>query len=442
LGTGTPLWKQSWLSSDRAVPRLIARPVRTFLNTEAAGGVVLLAATVVALLWVNLPTGDTYESLWRTQLRFSLGGFELAEDLRHWVNDALMTVFFFVVGLEIKRELVLGELNSVRKAALPALAAVGGMVVPAGIYLLLNADGPARIGWGIPMATDIAFAVGVLALLSDRVPSGLKVFLLSLAIVDDLGAIIVIAVFYAGGIHVGWLTSAAAALVVILILRHLRVFWVPVYVVLGSIVWLATFESGVHATIAGVVLGLLTPAHPTDQRGLADVFEHASALSEETDAESLRATVLQAQEVVSVAERLEHSLHPWTSYVIIPLFALANAGLIVSLDALREAASSRVTLGIVAGLVLGKLVGVSGMSLLAIRLRLGEAPDGVGWRHLVGGAAVAGVGFTVSLFIAGLAFPDPNLARAAKMGILAGSLIAGSVGAAVLGTGHRLRIQK
>ena len=442
MGTGTPLWKQSWLSSDRAVPRLIARPVRTFLNTEAAGGVVLLAATVVALLWVNLPTGDTYESLWRTQLRFSLGGFELAEDLRHWVNDALMTIFFFVVGLEIKRELVLGELNSVRKAALPALAAVGGMVVPAGIYLLLNADGPARIGWGIPMATDIAFAVGVLALLGDRVPSGLKVFLLSLAIVDDLGAIIVIAVFYAGGIHVGWLTSAAAALVVILILRRLRVFWVPVYVVLGGVVWLATFESGVHATIAGVVLGLLTPAHPTDQRGLADVFEHASALSEETDAESLRATVLQAQEVVSVAERLEHSLHPWTSYVIIPLFALANAGLIVSLDALREAASSRVTLGIVAGLVLGKLVGVSGMSLLAIRLRLGEAPDGVGWRHLVGGAAVAGVGFTVSLFIAGLAFPDPNLARAAKMGILAGSLIAGSVGAAVLGTGHRLRIQK
>jgi Na+:H+ antiporter, NhaA family len=442
LGTGTPLWKQSWLSSDRAVPRLIARPVRTFLNTEAAGGVVLLAATIVALLWVNLPTGDTYESLWRTQLRFSLGGFELAEDLRHWVNDALMTIFFFVVGLEIKRELVLGELNSVRKAALPALAAVGGMVVPAGIYLLLNADGPASIGWGIPMATDIAFAVGVLALLSDRVPSGLKVFLLSLAIVDDLGAILVIAVFYAGGIHVGWLTSAAAAVVVILILRRLRVFWVPVYVVLGSVVWLATFESGVHATIAGVVLGLLTPARPTDQRGLADVFEHTSALSEEPDAESLRATVLEAQQVVSAAERLEHSLHPWTSYVIIPLFALANAGLIVSLDALREAASSRVTLGIVAGLVLGKLVGISGLSLLAIRLRLGEAPDGVGLRHLVGGAGVAGVGFTVSLFIAGLAFPDPNLTRAAKMGILAGSLIAGTVGAAILGTGRRLRVEK
>ena len=437
MSTGKPLWKHSWLSSDRPVPRLIARPLRTFLDTEAAGGIVLLAATLAALVWVNSPVGESYESLWGVELRLSVGGLEWAEDLRHVVNDGLMTLFFFVVGLEIKRELVVGELNNVRRAALPALAAIGGMVVPAGLYLTLNLDGPTSRGWGIPMATDIAFAVGVLALLSDRIPSGLKVFLVSLAIVDDIGAVLVIALFYTEGIHAGWLVAGVGVLASIVVLRGMRVLWIPVYVVLGSVVWLATFESGVHATIAGVALGLLTPARPTDPGGLQDVVDNVWAMPEEPDAESVRATTLQAREVVSIAERLEHLLHPWTSFVIVPLFALANAGLDLSVDALRNALASTVTLGIVVGLVVGKTVGIAAMSWLAIRLRVGEAPVGVRWRHLIGAAAVAGIGFTVSLFITGLAFTEAQLAAEAKVGVLSGSVVAGLTGAVILLTGRR-----
>ena len=433
MGTDKPLSDHSWLSSDRALARLIARPLRIFLATEAAGGLVLLAATLVALAWANSPLRDTYASFWATELRLSLGPFELSEDLRHWINDALMAVFFFVVGLEIKRELVAGELNRWRRAALPVLAAIGGMVVPATFYLVLNAGGEGAAGWGIPMATDIAFAVGVLALLGDRIPSGLKVFLLSLAIVDDIGAIVVIALFYSGGIALGWLTAAGAGLLAIVGLRRLRVLWVPAYVVVGTFVWLATFRSGVHATIAGVALGLLTPARATDPDGFDDVIDNASRLPVEPDAESLRAIAKQGMETVSVAERLEHLLHPWTSFVVIPLFALANAGLVLSVESARAGLTSRVTLGIIVGLIAGKVIGIAAMSWLAIRLKLGEAPVGVRWRHLVGAAAVAGIGFTVSLFITGLAFDDAALVDAARLGVLSGSIVAGLLGALILG---------
>ena len=257
-----PTPKKSFLSSDRAVARLVARPLRTFLHTEAAGGIVLLAATVAALVLANSPFADAFEGFWRTELRIAVGAFELTEDLRHFVNDALMTLFFFVVGLEIKREIVLGELNDRRKAALPAVAALGGMVVPASLYLLFNAGGTGAAGWGIPMATDIAFAVGVLALLGSRGPSGLKVFLLSLAIVDDIGAILVIALFYSDGFQPGWLLVAASLLALVAFLRRLKVSWTPIYVIAGVAVWFATFRSGIHATIAGVALGLFTPARP------------------------------------------------------------------------------------------------------------------------------------------------------------------------------------
>jgi len=391
-----------------------------------------LVATAIALAWANSPWSGGYESLWTTEVRLSVGGFELSEDLRHWVNDALMVIFFFVVGLEIKRELVVGELNDLRKASLPIVAALGGMIVPAAFYLALNTSGAGTTGWGIPMATDIAFAIGVLALLSNRVPSGLKVFLLSLAIVDDIGAILVIAVFYAGGVEFAWLTAAAAGVVLILVLRRANVYWVPVYVVIGAGVWLATLESGVHATIAGVALGLLAPARATDPGGFSDVLQRASELSSEPDAYSLRGVALQANETVSVAERLEHLLHPWSSFLIIPLFALANAGVVLSSEALGDAVTSRITLGIVLGLVAGKLIGISGASWLAIRFGLARAPEGVGWIHLVGGAAVAGIGFTVSLFITALAFDDPSVVGAAKIGVLAASLIAGAIGAALL----------
>ena len=437
MSSGPPGWRRSWLHSDRPVPRLIARPVRHFLNTEAAGGIVLLVATVVALVWANSPFSDSYAALWETHLSVELGDFVLDQDLRHWVNDALMAIFFFVVGLEIKRELVVGELNEIRRAALPALAALGGMVVPALFYAALNAGGPGAAGWGIPMATDIAFAVGVLALLSKRVPPGLKVFLLSLAIVDDIGAILVIALFYSGGLEPLWLMAAGMLLLLMVFLRRANVFWVPIYVVVGSAVWLATFESGVHATIAGVALGLLTPARPTDPGGFPDVVANATELSSEPDAQSLRGVTLQAHEVVSVAERLEHVLHPWTSYLIIPIFALANAGVVLSAETLRDAIGDPIALGIILGLVAGKTIGISLFSWLAIKLRLGEPPPGVGWSQLVGTAAVAGIGFTVSLFVAGLAFQDGELVETAKTGVLIASLSAGLIGAAILLLGSR-----
>lgn len=397
-----PPLKRSWSSSDSAVPRLLARPIRTFLNTESAGGLVLLAATISALVWANLPLDGGYESFWTTEITLTVGELEIGEDLRHWVNDALMTIFFFVVGLEIKRELVAGELNDVRKAMLPAIAAVGGMVGPGLIYLAFNAGGPGEAGWGIPMATDIAFAVGVVALLSKRVPPGLKVFLLSLAIVDDVGAIVVIALFYSSGIQFAWLLGALLLLVAIVVMRRLRVYWVPAYAIVGALVWFATLESGVHATIAGVALALLTPARPTDPGG------------------------------VSVAERLEHLLHPWSSFLIIPIFALGNAGLALSAETIQDAMTSSVALGVIVGLVVGKMAGISAAAWVATRTGIARLPEGVTWRHIVGGAALAGIGFTVSLFVTGLAFSAPSLISDSKIGILAGSIVAGVTGSAIL----------
>jgi Na+:H+ antiporter, NhaA family len=434
-----PPFRNSWLSSERFLPRVIARPLRTFLNTEASGGIVLLGATMAAMVLANSPLGDSYESLWRTDLRIAIGSLEVGQDARHWVNDGLMTLFFFVVGLEVKRELVTGELNDVRKAMIPVVAAVGGMAAPALVYLLFNAGGPGAAGWGIPMATDIAFAVGVLSLLSNRIPSGLKVFLLSLAIVDDIGAIMLIALFYSGGIELDWLLAAVGLITVIAMLRRLKVYWTPVYVAIGIFVWLATFESGVHATIAGAALGLLTPARPTDPRGLPDVFEEASELSAKPDAESLRALQLQSNEVVSVAERLAHLLHPWTSYLVIPLFALANAGLVLNHSGIADALNSKVAIGIVGGLLVGKTIGISAATFLAVRLNFGRLPNGVQWRHVVGVSIVAGIGFTVSLFITGLAFGDSEQVVEAKIGVFLASLLAGLAGAAVLAVGGRRR---
>lgn len=385
---------------------------------------------------MNSPFGASYEALWSTQVRVAVGGFELAEDLRHWVNEALMAIFFFVVGLEIKRELVVGELNDKRKAALPVVAALGGMAIPALLYLAVNAGGDGMKGWGIPMATDIAFAVGVLALGGERVPSGLKVFLLSLAIVDDIGAILAIAIFYASSVQLWWLAAACGGLLGSLVLQRMRVGWMPLYVAIGVGVWLATFESGIHATIAGVALGLLTPARPSDPGGFADVVERASFLSTEPDARSLRDVSIQADQTVSAAERIGHMLHPWSSFVIVPLFALANAGVEVSGAALRGAISSPVALGIILGLVVGKVVGIAGAAWIATRIGFARLPEGVIMRGVVGAGALGGIGFTVSLFIATLAFDDQALVEVAKIGILAGSAVAAGVGAALLlGTG-------
>ncbi|MEA2829079.1 MAG: Na+:H+ antiporter, NhaA family [Actinomycetota bacterium] len=378
------------------MPHSHQRPssLREFLRTEAAGGVALFLATAGALAWANSAWGDGYVTAWHTAMRLQVGSVGFDGDLRHLVDEGLMALFFFVVGLEIKRELVAGELREWRTAALPAIAAAGGMVVPALVYLAVTAGGPAGRGWGIPMATDIAFAVGVVALLGRRVPSSLRLFLLTLAIVDDIGAIVVIAVFYTGRISWGALLAAALVLAAMAGLRAGGVVWLPVYGLLGLGVWLAFYESGVHATIAGAVLGLLAP--------------------------------------VAVAERLEPVLHPLTSFLIVPLFALANAGIVLGGAALDAPDGTRIALAVGLGLVVGKLVGVSAAAGLAVRLGIGSLPDGVGWGQLIGIAALAGIGFTVSLFVAGLAFATPQAEDAAKIGVMVASGVASGLGVAIL----------
>jgi len=403
-------------------------PLAEFLHLEAAGGITLVLATFVALVWANSPWQDAYQTLWTTHLDISLGSRSIELTLRDWVNDGLMAIFFFVVGLEIKRELVEGELRERRRAALPAVAALGGMVIPALIYVAFAAGGEGARGWGIPMATDIAMAVGVLSLLGSRVSSSLKLFLLALAIVDDIGAIVVIAVFYSDGIELGALAVAVALVAVIWGLRRLGVRPIPIYVATGAALWLAVHQAGLHATIAGVVLGLLAPTRPLRRR--EDVSD--DKLRDVSTPETARETVVLARESVSVVAWLEHLLHPWSSLVIVPVFALANAGVVLSADALGDAATSRITYGVLVGLVVGKLVGVSLFAWLAVRLGIGVLPEDVRWGGIVGVAAVAGIGFTVSIFVTGLAFDDPGLQDQAKIGILAASLLAGGLGAVLL----------
>jgi Na+:H+ antiporter, NhaA family len=428
-----------WSGSARPVPRLVLQPLQTFLRTEEAGGILLLAAATIALIWANSPWRSSYDALWHTQLTIGLGPWSLAEDLQHWVNDALMALFFLVVGLEIKRELTTGELRQPRAAALPAIAALGGMVVPALLYLAINPSGEPGRGWGIPMATDIAFALGVLAIVGRGLPTALKSFLLALAIVDDIGAILVIAIFYSGSISPGPLLTAAGLLALILVLQRLHVRWTAVYVLVGVGVWLATLQSGIHATIAGVALGLATPAVAFQRPKAVSLEAHRIAddtvdnpVPPDADAHQWLHLAGLTREAVSPLARLEHLLHPWTSYVVIPVFALANAGVSISRSSLGNALTSGITLGVVAGLVVGKTVGVTMFTWLATRTGITRLPEGVGWGQLVGVAALAGIGFTVSLFITSLAFQTQAIQDAAKVGILIASLLAGLLGALLL----------
>ena len=434
-------------TTKRGVLPLI-RPIQEFLATEAAGGILLLAATVAALLWANLPGGGSYGNFWGSHVTLDLNLLTLDLTLKKWVNDGLMTVFFFVVGLEIKREIVRGELADRRRAALPIIAALGGMVAPALIYLAINAGGEGERGWGIPMATDIAFAMGVLALLGRRVPLSLKVFLLAVAIVDDIGAILVIAVFYTEGLDLAWLAVAGGLCALIGVLPRWGVRDVIVYSVIGGFVWLAMHESGVHATIAGVVLGLLTPAvaHYNDanlvDRGgrlIATFSETASqptALSRGVPAAALRDLEELSRESRPVLNRLEHALHPWTSYGIVPLFALANAGIGLSGDLIRDSMTSPITLGVFLGLVLGKPLGIMVASMIAVRAGVADLPADVRWSQVLGASILAGIGFTVSIFITGLALSDSGLVDEAKLGILVGSALMGVLGFVVLLRAH------
>jgi NhaA family Na+:H+ antiporter len=416
-------------------------PVQEFLRTEGIGSAVLLGAAVLALVIANSPASDAFHAFWDTKVTLDLAVVEISKSLHHWVNDGLMALFFFVVGLEIKRELLHGHLSDRRKAALPIFAAVGGMAGPALIYFALNAGGEAVRGWGIPMATDIAFAVGVLGLLGRGLPAQLRVFLLALAIVDDLGAILVIALFYTEQITLGWLGVGALVLGGMVLLRLLGVRSSAAYLVPGFAFWVAILESGIHATIAGVILGLLTPASRdydtgtalTEGRSLLGRLEQAIGTGDHDETEGtlgqLEALVVETE---SPLERLERKIHPWTAIVVLPLFALVNAGVAVSPDAMAAALVSPIALGIAGGLLVGKLLGIVGASWLAVRMRVAVLPDGVAWGHIVGVSLLAGIGFTVSLFITELAFADPAMIDAAKLAILVTSAVAGGTGFLVL----------
>jgi NhaA family Na+:H+ antiporter len=434
----------TWVTSERSVPRRFVRPLVRFTEIEAASGIVLLAAAAIALIWANSPWSASYFQILDTQLTIEFGGFHLDETLLDLINDGLMAIFFFVVGLEIKRELVIGELRDRRAAALPVMAALGGMIVPALIYLAFNYDAGAEVvrGWGIPMATDIAFAVGILALLGSRVPTGAKLFLLTLAIADDIGAIVVIAVFYTDELDMIYLLLAVGGLALVRIASLAGVRSLAFYVPLGVVVWFLTLESGVHATLAGVALGFLTPAqpmYPADEfdrraRSILDAYPlepDSTVAREHADHEALLLRDISA-EAVAPLSRIEYRLEVWSSFVVIPIFALANAGIDFRGVDIAEAVTSTIALGVAVGLVVGKTVGISLFSLVAVRVGLGRLPEGPGWTHIVGLGAVGGVGFTVALFVASLAFDHPELNDLAKVGIFMGSLVAGGVGALIL----------
>mgnify|MGYP001598737438 FL=1 len=415
-------------------------PFQKFIEAEASSGVLLLLCSVIALAWANSPWSDSYAGLWHTTLTISLGSFALAKPLHFWINEGLMSVFFFVVGLEIKREILVGELNTPKKAALPIAAALGGMLLPAGIYIALNIGKIGAAGWGVPMATDIAFALGVLALLGDRIPVALKIFLTALAIVDDMGAVLVIVLFYTT--EISWLALAVGAgFMISLVIANLAGTRNPlIYALLGGFVWLAFLESGIHATIAGVLAAMAIPARArlnTDDflgrsRALLGEIEHAGTSGEYEPLKEEQRAAIQALEsaiehVEMPLERLERVMHPWVTFAILPLFALANAGVALG-SGFTEALTSLVSLGIIAGLVIGKQIGITFFAWLAVRFGIAALPERVNWLQIYGVGWLGGIGFTMSIFIAGLAFGDTPLLSEAKIGIITASLIAGIAG--------------
>jgi Na+/H+ antiporter NhaA len=402
--------------------------LRAFFKNESSSTTVLLAATILAMLWANSPWSETYEAFWHTSMGLSFGDAAFSLDLRHWVNDGLMTIFFFVIGLEVSYEVRMGQLRDRRLIAVPAIAALGGLLVPAAIYLAFNAGGPGAVGWGVPIATDTAFVLGLLAVVGARCPEPLRAFLLTLAIVDDILAIMVVAIFYTESLSIPSLITAVVLLAAIMTLRWLKIWRAPAYIVLGFALWLATLESGVHPTLVGIALGVLVFVYaPSDHK----LLRAGEAVQEFTSSPSPRAAAQATRLVrmaVSVNERLQMRLHPWTAFVIVPVFALANAGIELNAETLRDAATSPISIGVAVGLVAGKLIGITLGTWLPLRLNWGELPGNLVWGQLLGGAAVSGIGFTVALFIVDLAFEDPRLHSEAKIGILAGSLLAALLG--------------
>ena len=425
--TGSPMNRQAQTHDSQKVRALA--PLRDFLHTESAGAVLLSFGAIFALLWANSPWSASYESLWNSRIALTIAGHSLDLDLRHWVNDGLMTIFFFVVGLEIKREVTDGHLSERRAALLPGFAAFGGMLIPALIYLAIAGSSAPR-GWAIPVATDIALAVGVISVMGKKLPASLRAFLLGLAIVDDIGAIIIIAAVYSTGVSFGWLLVSIIGVSAVVVARRLGVQSVLLYVAVGVAIWLGLYQGGVHPTLAGVVMGLLTPSIVRKQTDLVDIEE----LSDASASVDLGSPSSKAEKSVSVVEWLQHVLHPWTSFLIVPIFALANSGIHISLNGLRDAAGSAVTWGVFFGLMLGKPLGVVIATRAAVRSGISDLPEGSTTRQIMGVGMASGIGFTVAIFITKLALTDPIQQENAKLAILLASVVAAGLAMLLLKT--------
>jgi Na+:H+ antiporter, NhaA family len=432
-------------STQRPLPRAhrIARKAFTaldhFLHIEAASGIVLLAAAVAALIWANSPYAHEYEALWEMPLSFGAGHFTFSRSLHFWINDALMTVFFLVVGIEIRREMHEGTLSDLRQAVLPLAAAVGGVVAPAVIYLLVNhGSGAAARGWAVPTATDIAFAVGVLALLGRSIPGNVRIFLLTLAIVDDIIAVLIIACFYSTGLDYTGFAISAAGIALVVVMQRIGIGNAFAYVVPGAVIWAGLLVSGAHPTLAGVILGLMTPVVPTRRheralvelsRAANDVTGDGSATGDlERLAKPLQSLRLAQRDLLPPVLRVQWSLHPWVAYAIMPLFAFANAGVSVTGSGMASGEARWVLIGVALALVVGKPLGVFTTSWMLVKAGLCRLPTGVTWHGVALIALLAGIGFTMSVFIAMLAFDAPDMLAAAKLGVLIGSLVAGTFG--------------
>jgi NhaA family Na+:H+ antiporter len=431
------------LKSPESIKGQLIRPFKSFFQLEASSSILLIITTTFAFVWANIPVlGPTYHHFWETDLSLSLGGMALTKSLRHWIDEGLMTIFFLFVGLEIKREILVGELATIKKALLPVGAALGGMLFPAAIFAVVNHGTPTAGGWGIPMATDIAFALGALYLLGNRVPIGLRVFLSAFAIADDLGAVLVIALFYTAEIH---LAALGAAAFIVLLLALANAAWVRsalVYTVLGVALWLAVLFSGLHSTVAGVLLALFIPArgvYDTDkfvrevERFLGDITCSEdkcgyTILLDQKHLNAVQSIEVACHHVETPLQRMEHGLQPWVAFVIVPLFGLANAGFSLADMDLRAAATDPLAIGIAAGLLFGKPIGITLFSWLFVRFKLASLPGGVSWPHIASAGVLGGLGFTMALFISGLSFTDALHLDYAKLGILAGSLLSGAAG--------------
>ncbi len=431
----------------------IIKPTQRFFRKEAASSLLLLATTIIALAWANFPVFESYHQVWHTEIGFTIGQATITKSLIHWINDGLMALFFFTVGLEIKREILVGELSSLKMALLPVIAAIGGMVVPGLIYVIFNYGKPGISGWGIPVATDIAFSLGAIALLGSRLPVGLRVFLTAFAIADDLGAVLIIAFFYTKSIALPYLTGGAVCVLIMLVGNLLWVRWLPFYIFLGLCTWIFIMGSGVHATVAGVVVAMLIPAKgkydmihfvKRVRRIVENISTHRytdgywySIFLKTDHLKAVHAIELNCHQVSTPLQRLEHALHSWVVFLILPLFAFFNAGLSFDQIPLAKAINNPITLGCVLGLFIGKPLGIGSATYFAVWSGLATLPDKVRWQHIIGAGMLGGIGFTMSLFISGLSFTDTQFLNYSKLGVLLGSVLSVISGLILLGfSGH------